>query len=118
MIASRQNGLSKRKRVTIYARRSDVSGDKERSIAEQIAACRRWAEEGGPTVVRVVEELGSGVTGIDRSRFVAMIEDAERKPRPFDVVVVLDISRFGRADVDETGYWRHRLRVAGVEVAY
>ena len=106
------------RRVAIYARRSDESGDRDRSIRDQVGACRRWAEERGYPVVRVYDELGSGVNGADRPIFVEMIETAERKPKPFDIVVVLDVSRFGRADVDETGYWRHRLRVAGVEVAY
>ncbi len=106
------------KRVAIYARRSDESGDRDRSIKDQVGACKRWAEERGYSVVKIYDELGSGVNGADRAIFVGMIEDAERKPRLFEVVVVLDVSRFGRADVDETGYWRHRLRVAGVEVAY
>jgi hypothetical protein len=118
MIASKQNSLSKKKRVTIYARRSDESGDRERSIAEQITACRRWAEERGHRVVSIVEELGSGVTGKDRPGFVKLIEAAEKSPRDFDLIVTLDVSRFGRFDPDERGFWIHRLRVAGVEVAH
>lgn len=105
-------------RVAIYARRSDESGTRDRSLPEQVAACRRWAEERGYEVVQVYEELGSGVTGATRPHFNRMIADAQCAPRPFDVLVVLDLSRFGRADVDETGYYRHTLRMAGVEVAY
>ena len=93
-----------RKRVAIDARRSDTSGDRDRSLPEQVSACRRWAEERGHEVARVYEELGSGVTGSGRPVFLSVIEDAERKPRPFDLVLVLDVSRFGRADVDETGF--------------
>lgn len=107
-----------RLRVAIYARRSDESGTRDRSLPEQVAACRAWAEERGHEVVRVYEEVGSGVTGSTRAVFQGMISDAQRSPRPFDLVVVLDLSRFGRADVDETGYYRHLLRLAGVEVAY
>jgi len=107
-----------KKRVAIYARRSDESGDRDRSIVEQVDLCRRWAEERGFPVVRVYEELGSGTSGDDRPIFCSMVEDAQRKPRPFDTILVLDVSRFGRTDNDEAGYWKHTLRKAGASVSY
>ncbi|MHB8533776.1 MAG: recombinase family protein, partial [Solirubrobacteraceae bacterium] len=107
-----------KKRVAIYARRSDETGDRDRSIVEQVDICRRWADERGHSVVRVYEELGSGTSGEDRAIFCAMVADAQKKPRPFDTILVLDISRFGRTDNDEAGYWKHTLRKAGVSVSY
>jgi DNA invertase Pin-like site-specific DNA recombinase len=37
---------------------------------------------------------------------------------PFSSVIVYDVKRFGRLDNDEAGYYRHILRVHGVEVIY
>ena len=106
------------KRVAVYARRSSVDSDKDRSITEQVAECRRWAATLGFEVVKVYEELGSGVTATDRPHFMRMVAEAEGSPRPFDAIVCLDVSRFGRTDIDEAGYWRHRLRLAGVEARF
>ena len=38
--------------------------------------------------------------------------------RPVSHVLCYDVKRFGRLDNDETGYFRHLLRQAGVEVIY
>ncbi len=60
MVAPSKNTVAG-KRVAIYARRSDVSGDRDRSIEEQVAECERWARERGYAVVDRVRELrGSG----------------------------------------------------------
>ena len=37
---------------------------------------------------------------------------------PFGFIIVYDVKRFGRVDNDEAGYYRHLLRVHGVEVLY
>jgi DNA invertase Pin-like site-specific DNA recombinase len=110
------NGTQGKRRMAIYVRRSVDDGDATRSLPEQERECRRHAEKLGGDVVSVFSENASGVTGEDRPRFVAMIEAAERGE--FDVIVVLDVSRFGRFGPDERGYWLHRLRRAGVEVAH
>ena len=47
-----------------------------------------------------------------------MIKDAESSPRPFDIIAVYDIKRFGRIDNDEAGYYRYLLRTHGIEVRY
>jgi DNA invertase Pin-like site-specific DNA recombinase len=46
------------------------------------------------------------------------MEDAQRPDCPFRYVIVYDVKRFGRVDNDEAGYYRHILRMAGVEVLY
>ncbi len=108
--------MTKAKRVAIYARKSDDSDPNEQSTPAQVTACERWALARGYVVVERVQELGSGVTGEDRPAFVELVARAKSLPRPFDVIVCLDISRFGRFDILERGFWLHPLRKAGVEV--
>lgn len=103
------------KRVAIYARRSKDDGQKDVSIPEQIAECRKWAESRGHVVVATFQENKSGVT-FDRPQFQAMLAGAKR--RDFDAIVVLDVSRFSRGNVDEAGWARTELRRFNVEVAY
>lgn len=100
-------------RIVLYLRRSVDDGDTTRSLPEQEVECTRFAESIG-TIVDVVRENGSGVTGKDRPKFVKMIEAAERGA--CDAIVCFDCSRFGRFEVDEWGYWLHRLKIAGVTV--
>ena len=47
-----------------------------------------------------------------------MIRDAESPSRQFGIIIVYDVKRFGRIDNDEAGYYRHRLRLCGVEIRY
>ena len=105
------------KRVAIYARRSKEDRDKTASLPEQIGACRRYVQERGwGEIVRVEGENRSGVSGFDRPVFQRLIKAAEGGA--FEVLLTLDMSRFGRFDADERGYWVTRLRAAGVEVRH
>src|SRR5271155_5745359 len=90
------------KRVVLYLRRSVDDGDATRSLPEQEHECKVYAQAIGE-IVRAFRENESGVSGFDRPIFKEMIAAAER--REFDVIVCLDVSRFGRFDVDERGYW-------------
>jgi hypothetical protein len=103
------------KRVAIYVRRSIDDGDATCSLPEQERACRVYAEGIG-NVVRVFKENESGVSGFDRPIFLAMVAAAERQE--FESIVCLDVSRFGRFDVDERGFWITRLRRSRVEVRF
>ncbi|MGE3465229.1 MAG: recombinase family protein [Pseudomonadales bacterium] len=103
------------KRVAIYCRRSKDDGDQTISLPEQEAECRRFASTLG-VVNRVVRENHSGVTGFDRPMFEQLIQAGERKD--YDILVTLDVSRFGRFTPEERGYWLTRLHRAGVEVRH
>jgi len=100
-------------RVALYVRRSIDDGDATCSLPEQERACRAYAKPIGE-VMRVYRENESGVTGFDRPIFREMVAAAGR--REFDAIVCLDVSRFGRFDVDERGYWMTQLKLARVEV--
>ncbi len=101
----------------MYLRRS--TDRQEQSVDDQRKALVRFAEERELSVVReYLDDAVSGVMTDDRKAFLRMIDDAQRKPRAFDVIVVFDVSRFGRVGQDEAGYYRHLLSKAGVEVLY
>jgi DNA invertase Pin-like site-specific DNA recombinase len=113
VIRSRKTVSGRARRVWIYCRRSKDDGDQTISLPEQETECRRYAAGLGE-VVRVERENKSGVSGFDRPVFMAMVAAAERGE--FDVFLTLDISRFGRFEPEERGYWITRLRKSGVAV--
>jgi DNA invertase Pin-like site-specific DNA recombinase len=103
------------KRVALYVRRSIDDGDATCSLPEQEKACRVYAKSIGE-VVHVYRENHSGVSGFDRPVFQEMLAAGGRGE--FGVIVCLDVSRFGRFDVDERGYWMTHLKRAGVDVRF
>ena len=100
-----------------YARRS--TDRQEQSIGDQKRAVESWAEAEGLRLLDwYVDDAISGAATDGRDAFLKMIEDAERAGCPFRYILVYDVKRFGRLDNDETGYYRHLLAKAGVEVVY
>ncbi len=100
-----------------YARRS--TDRQEQSINDQKRAVESWAEaEGIKLVDWYVDDAISGAATDGREAFLRMIEEAKLPGCPFQYILVYDVKRFGRLDNDETGYYRHLLAKAGVEVIY
>jgi DNA invertase Pin-like site-specific DNA recombinase len=105
------------KRAALYLRRSTER--QEQSIEDQRRALSDHALKHGLEVVsEYVDDAVSGALTVDRLAFLRMIEEAQGRPPPFREVLVYDVSRFGRIDNDEAGYYRHLLTKAGVEVVY
>lgn len=81
-----------------YARfSSDMS--RQASIEDQFRQCRRGAAGQGWIVLEDyfrADEAISGASLIDREALESLIKDAQRKPRPFDVLIIDDTSRLGR----------------------
>ena len=99
-----------------YARRS--TDMQERSIPDQKAHVERWAAEHGYRVLRwYVDDAISGTSTKGRDAFERMIRDAENG-RDFEAVLCYDISRFSRGGTNETGYFLHRLTLAGVKAVF
>ena len=99
-----------------YARRS--TDLQERSIPDQKAYIEKWAAEHGYRIVRwYVDDAISGTSSRGRDDFARMIETAENG-RDFECILCYDISRFSRGGTNETGYYLHRLKMAGVEVLF
>src|SRR5438309_2311527 len=105
--------------AAIYARySSDLQRDT--SLEDQIAGCRRYAAGQG---WRVADEYiytdaaisGSSIEG--RSGLQALLTAAGANPRPFDVVLVDDSSRIAR-DLADALRTMQTLKFRGVRVIY
>lgn len=71
-------------------------------------------------VVQTYEDSGrSGLTLGGRPALQKLLDDVHRSDRPFEAIVVYDVSRWGRfQDVDESAYYEFVCRRAGVKVLY
>ncbi len=86
--------------AAIYARRSQEQhcSDEAKSVTRQVAGARAFAETHQWVVASEHVYVDDGVSGaewLDRE-MNRLIEAAQRRPRPFDVLVTLDIDRVGR----------------------
>ena len=100
-----------------YVRRS--TDRQEQSIDDQKNILTKYAQEQGIRLNKFyVDDAISGTYTLKRKAFLQMISDAERPSKKFDSIVVYDVKRFGRVDNDEAGYYRHRLKMKGVQVLY
>ena len=100
-----------------YIRRS--TDKQEQSIEDQKNAISTYIAENGLRFLKFyIDDAISGTSTLGRRAFQQMIKDAESSPRPFDIIAVYDIKRFGRIDNDEAGYYRYLLRTHGIEVRY
>ena len=98
-----------------YLRRS--TDRQEQSIEDQRKAVEKYAIQSGFEITEwYVDDAISGAGAERREAFLKMVADASE--RSFKAVIVYDVKRFGRLDNDETGYYRHLLAKAGVEVLY
>ncbi len=52
-----------------------------------------------------IDDAISGTSTVGWQGFEKMIQDAQKFPRPFDLIIVYDVKRFGRIDNDVAGYY-------------
>src|SRR4249919_2328754 len=90
------------------------------STTNQGEAIGAYAREHGMEVVRTYEDSGkSGLTLVGRPGLQELLDDVHDPDRPFQAVIVFDVSRWGRIqDVDESAYYEFVCRRAGVQVLY
>jgi DNA invertase Pin-like site-specific DNA recombinase len=101
------------KRAAIYARYS-TDLQKDRSIADQIAVCRSYAERHGYHVVEVFEDrAASGASIHGRPGIQKLIQAVKNKQ--FEAVISENLSRIGRDQEDRHGI-RKRLNYQGVDL--
>lgn len=101
--------------VATYLRMSDDS--QATSIRDQRSAIAEFCRRNGHTIV--AEYVDHGISGDDTDRrreFQRMIRDAAESRCGFRAIVVWDLSRFGRFDMLEAGYWMTPLRRSGIDV--
>jgi DNA invertase Pin-like site-specific DNA recombinase len=104
-------------RAVGYVRRS--TDRQEQSIPDQKKAIEAYASEQNLRLIKFyTDDAITGTSTFRRKAFQQMIRDATGSARRFDKIIVYDIKRFGRIDNDEAGYYRHLLRVNGVEICY
>jgi DNA invertase Pin-like site-specific DNA recombinase len=90
------------------------------STENQAEAIRRYAERHGFNIVRSYADEGrSGLNIQGRSGLQKLIADIENGEADFSIVLVYDISRWGRfQDADESAFYEYRCRRSGVRVEY
>ncbi|PHS21043.1 MAG: recombinase family protein [Robiginitomaculum sp.] len=103
-------------RCAIYARVSTVrQAEQNISIPDQIRRVRHYAEAKDMDVGAEFVELGMSARNDRRPEFQAMIDEACKTPKPFDVILVHSFSRFFRDEVHFELY-RRQLENHGVAV--
>ncbi|MDP6875806.1 MAG: recombinase family protein [Alphaproteobacteria bacterium] len=90
------------------------------STENQAKAIRQYAETHNFKIVRTYADEGkSGLRIQGRSALLQLIDDVESGVADFKVILVYDVSRWGRfQDADESAYYEYKCRDAGIEVAY
>jgi site-specific DNA recombinase len=99
-------------KAAVYCR---YSSDKQReaSIEDQARNCLRVAEREGWAITKVYEDQATTGSHADRAGYQAMLADA--KARQFDVLLVDDMSRLSRDQVEAESTFR-RLEYWGIRV--
>jgi DNA invertase Pin-like site-specific DNA recombinase len=90
------------------------------STENQQDVIRQYAETRGMQIVRTFTDAGkSGLTIDGRGALQQLIHDVESGKADFSVILVYDVSRWGRfQDADESAYYEYICRRAKIEVHY
>ena len=90
------------------------------SIANQRAAIAQFANDNGIDVVRTYADEGiSGLSIRGREGLQSLLSDIAIGKADFTVVLVYDVSRWGRfQDADESAHYEFLCRAAGIRVEY
>lgn len=106
------------RRAAQYVR---MSTDHQRySTENQADAIAAYAERHGLRIVRTFADEGrSGLNIEGRDGLRLLIEEIEAGRADFEVLLVYDVSRWGRfQDADESAYYEYLCRKGGVKVVY
>jgi DNA invertase Pin-like site-specific DNA recombinase len=90
------------------------------STSNQMDAIREYAKRRGLEIVKEYSDEGkSGLNIQGRDSLGQMIRDVQEGRAEFGVILVYDVSRWGRfQDADESAYYEYICRQAGVSVHY
>lgn len=90
------------------------------STANQAAAIAEYARDHGYEIVATFSD--PGISGLDlkhRPGLKAMLEAVVKGGQPFETILVLDVSRWGRfQDIDESAYYEFLCRKSGIQIQY
>jgi DNA invertase Pin-like site-specific DNA recombinase len=109
---------AKKTRAAEYVRMS--TDHQKYSTENQADAIRSYAEHHHIDIVRTYSDSGkSGLKIEGRAALKQLIDDVESGEIDFDVILVYDISRWGRfQDADESAYYEYICRRSGISVHY
>jgi DNA invertase Pin-like site-specific DNA recombinase len=90
------------------------------STENQATAILGYAAEHGISIVRTYADEGkSGISLKGRTALKQLIDDVRHERTDFTVVLVYDVSRWGRfQDTDESAYYEYICKEAGIGVRY
>ena len=90
------------------------------STQNQADKIREYAQRRGIQIVRTYADEGKSGLRLDgRQALQQLIKDVESGTADFQVILVYDVSRWGRfQDADESAYYEYICRRAGIQVAY
>jgi len=90
------------------------------STQNQADKIRQYAQRRGIQIVRTYADEGKSGLRLDgRQALQQLIKDVESGTADFQVILVYDVSRWGRfQDADESAYYEYICRRAGIQVAY
>src|SRR5450830_228812 len=90
------------------------------STQNQVARIREYAQHRGIEVVKTYADEGkSGLRLAGRLALQQLIKDVESGTVDFTMVLVYDVSRWGRfQDADESAYYEYLCKRAGIQVIY
>lgn len=111
-------GMENLSPAAIYVR---MSTEHQRySTENQSDAIREYAEKNKLEIVRTYSDDGkSGLNMEGRPQLKRLIDDVQKDNADFGVILVYDISRWGRfQDADESAYYEYICRRAGRTVVY
>ena len=108
----------KRIRAVEYVRMS--TEHQQYSTENQADKIREYAVHRGMEIVRTYADEGkSGLNIGGRAALQQLIKDVEEGPVDFQIVLVYDVSRWGRfQDADEAAFYEYKLKRKGILVTY
>jgi DNA invertase Pin-like site-specific DNA recombinase len=114
----RDHDAAKSLRAAQYVRMS--TDHQKYSIENQAAAIAAYAAHRDIAIVRTYADHGrSGVRIDGREELQRLIKDVRNRQTDFTLILVYDISRWGRfQDADEAAYYEFLCKEAGIRVLY
>lgn len=105
-------------RAAAYVRMS--TDHQKYSTQNQADAIQHYAAERGIRIVRTYADKGESGLSIDgRDAFKRLIDDVDAGRADFSLILVYDVSRWGRfQDTDESAHYEFKCKAAGVTVRY
>jgi DNA invertase Pin-like site-specific DNA recombinase len=118
-IPSEDQPVVVRPRAVAYYRHS-AQDRQENSIPIQREQVREWAEKNGVEIIQEFEDAGkSGLNAEGRPAFTTMMNDWVKQRNDFELVLCLDVSRWGRfQDIDLSARYSGECSEHGKQVVY